>query len=63
MEALFPVKLKYVAMFLIVMDAVGLVSFGDGSDGPLIAHAAHLAGVLFGLGLTWYWKSKGRLFW
>lgn len=59
---LFPVKLKYVALFLIVMDALGTVGFSAGSDGPMIAHAAHLAGTFFGGGLLLYWKSKGQLF-
>ena len=59
---LFPVKLKYVAMFLIAMDALGVIGFSGNSDGPLIAHAAHLGGALFGAALTLYWKSKGKLF-
>ncbi|MBU0590835.1 rhomboid family intramembrane serine protease [Candidatus Micrarchaeota archaeon] len=50
-----PMKMKYAAVFWIALELFG--SF-DTSSG--IASAAHLGGLLFGLGYAWYLKNRIR---
>lgn len=55
---LFPVKMKYVALFLVGMDLFnGLSGSNTG-----IAHFAHLGGVLFAILLIMFWKRKGEFY-
>lgn len=51
-----PIKAKY------MMIGYGVIEFflGVGSD-DMIAHFAHLGGMIFGLAILLYWKKKGTL--
>ena len=51
-----PIKAKYMVMGYAVLEFF----FGI-SGGGTIAHFAHLGGLLFGLALLMWWKSKGKL--
>lgn len=54
---LFPVKLKYVAMFYVAYDLFN----GLGNTNTGVAHFAHLGGVLFAVILIKYWKDRGEI--
>lgn len=52
-----PIKAKY------MVAGYAVIEFFCGVSGTMstVAHFAHLGGMLFGLGLLLYWKSKGKL--
>lgn len=51
-----PIKAKY------MMIGYGVIEFFLGiADADMVAHFAHLGGMLFGLGVLLYWKKKGML--
>lgn len=51
-----PIKAKY------MMIGYGVIEFFLGVAGAdMVAHFAHLGGMLFGLGVLLYWKKKGML--
>ncbi|UYQ92942.1 rhomboid family intramembrane serine protease [Chitinophaga horti] len=54
---LFPVKLKYAAAFMIIMEVVMAVQNNPGDN---VAHFAHLGGVLFSFLLLRAWTRRGR---
>ena len=51
-----PIKAKY------MMIGYGVIEFFLGVGGnDMVAHFAHLGGMLFGLAILLYWKKKGIL--
>ncbi len=60
---LFPIKLKWIALFTVIMDAIGAVNFSGPSSGDdHIGHIAHLGGAVFSFLLILYWKKKGEVY-
>ena len=55
---LFPIKVRYLVIFLIALEALQAIE----STGTGVAHAAHLGGMGFGYAyLRWYGVGAGRL--
>lgn len=52
-----PIKAKYMVIGYAVMEFF----FGVAGVQSTVAHFAHLGGMLFGLALLFYWRSKGTL--
>lgn len=53
-----PIKAKYmVAGYAVIEFFLGVANMG----GDTVAHFAHLGGLIFGLIILLYWKSKGKL--
>ena len=50
-----PLKAKW---FVIIYAAIELLLGWTGRD-PGVAHFAHIGGMLWGLGLLYYWRRKG----
>ena len=51
-----PLKAKW---FVIIYAAIELLLGWTGRD-PGVAHFAHIGGMLWGLGLLYYWRRKGN---
>lgn len=50
----FPIKLRYAAILWFAMEFMGTFDISSG-----IASAAHLGGLIFGLGYAWYLNRRG----
>lgn len=53
-----PIKAKW---FVIIYGVIELLLGWTGYGGN-VAHFAHVGGMLWGLGLLWWWKRKGKIY-
>ncbi len=63
---LIPIKLKWIAIFTVVMDVIGFVRFTNPqsvlpSDQPMVANIAHLGGAAFSFLLITYWQKRNEI--
>lgn len=59
---LFPIPIPIKAKWFVILYALLELYLGCSGHEPGVAHFAHIGGMLWGFGLLYYWKRRGKIF-